>query len=145
METKLCRKCGETKPYSEFTKTTCTKAGITSNCKVCRNAYSKQRRDFNYEKVRATEKESHMKHRLKQLYGITRDDYNNMLDAQDNCCAICKTHKDTLTRALAVDHCHDTGNVRGLLCNRCNRALGQFEDDIELLKAAVSYMRRTTQ
>lgn len=81
-------------------------------------------------------------------YGLTLDVFDLMLENQDNRCAICRTDNpvgdgNTTTRksfSFAVDHCHDTGRVRGLLCNPCNRGLGFFKDDLTLLAKAVQYL-----
>lgn len=67
---------------------------------------------------------------LKSRYGITLDDYNDMFDKQKGKCDICKTHQMKLNRKLCVDHCHTTGKVRGLLCNRCNSMLGGLESPL---------------
>jgi len=77
-----------------------------------------------------------------KLYGITLDDYNKMFAEQEGKCSICGTHVCSTGRALAVDHDHETGKVRGLLCANCNTALGKFNDDVELLKKAIDYLRR---
>lgn len=82
---------------------------------------------------------------LRQKYGITLEDYESLLSLQDNRCAICgsegtKTRKGT-TFALAVDHCHKAGRVRGLLCQDCNSGIGSLKDDITLLQAAISYLK----
>lgn len=81
-------------------------------------------------------------------YGITPDEYGSMLKAQNGCCAICK-EKETYTNgktgrefALAVDHEHSTGIVRGLLCAACNRALGLMQDSPKRLASAVAYLGR---
>lgn len=76
--------------------------------------------------------------RLKK-YGITADDYDAISAEQNGVCAICK---DICVsgNALAVDHCHETGKVRGLLCGHCNTGLGKFRDDIDLLKIAIDYL-----
>ena len=81
---------------------------------------------------------------LVRNFGITLDTYNEMKDAQGGVCAICKqpetlSHKGTL-RSLAVDHNHKTGEVRGLLCGRCNRAIGSFKEDTEIMQSAVAYI-----
>jgi len=85
--------------------------------------------------------------RLRQKYGITGLEVLAMLDAQDHKCAICSTSIIRGRRGagleqhgLHIDHCHDTGKVRGLLCGYCNRALGQFRDSLEILEAAVKYL-----
>lgn len=80
---------------------------------------------------------------LKKLYGLTIEDYERLLSEQNGVCAICKRVCKT-GRRLAVDHCHETGRVRGLLCANCNHVLGKLNDDVELLQAAVSYLRRGT-
>lgn len=66
-----------------------------------------------------------------------------MFAAQAGCCAICGTHQDALKLTLAVDHNHDTGKVRGLLCNPCNAAIGRFKDSTSMLRAAIRYLEAT--
>lgn len=77
--------------------------------------------------------------RLRKLHGITLDDYDAMLKTQHRRCAICRKKPDK--RVLVVDHNHSTGEVRGLLCNTCNRAIGLLKDDPDLLARAVKYLR----
>lgn len=79
---------------------------------------------------------------LLRNYGITEQDYFNMLEAQGNVCAICGKDEQVKTRGLSVDHCHTTGEVRGLLCSFCNMALGLFKDDTQSLINAVKYLAR---
>lgn len=79
---------------------------------------------------------------LKKLYGLTESAYDDLLRAQAGVCAICRTVCGT-GRRLAVDHCHVTGRVRGLLCSNCNQALGKMRDDVELLQRAVHYLLGT--
>lgn len=83
---------------------------------------------------------------LKRRYGITIDDYDAMLDAQGGACALCG-NPETLVRngnvcALAVDHDHETGAVRGLLCSACNQGIGKFNHDTERLQMAIAYLHR---
>ena len=73
---------------------------------------------------------------LKSKYGITRDQYLEMVADQGGLCAICGTEY----HPLMVDHCHVTGVVRGLLCRRCNIALGWMEDKVDRLRAAADYL-----
>lgn len=68
-------------------------------------------------------------------YGLTKDQYYKMHQDQDGGCAICK-----VKRKLFVDHCHSSGLVRGLLCVKCNMALGHFEDDLNRVEAAARYL-----
>jgi hypothetical protein len=77
---------------------------------------------------------------LKRHFGITLEQYGDMLVEQGHACAIC--NKPDRWRSLAVDHCHKSGKVRGLLCGWCNTALGKFEDDPDRLTAAISYLER---
>jgi hypothetical protein len=85
-------------------------------------------------KYREKKRRSH----LKQAYGISAEQYAAMLAAQGGLCGICKK----ADRRLCVDHCHDTQTVGGLLCRMCNLGLGCFNDDPELLRAAIAYLER---
>lgn len=76
---------------------------------------------------------------LKENYGITIEDYDRILASQGGKCAICKG--GTSKRHFAVDHNHKSGNVRGLLCARCNTGLARFMDNITNLRRAVRYMK----
>ena len=83
---------------------------------------------------------------LKAKYQLALEDYDLMLEVQDGLCAVCRRveiSKDPRTgqvRLLAVDHDHQTGQVRGLLCSRCNCALGYVNDDILILQAMIAYL-----
>ncbi|UOF77962.1 recombination endonuclease viI [Caudoviricetes sp.] len=79
------------------------------------------------------------RHHLMRRYGLSVDDYNDMLMAQSGGCAICGG-QNIKGRRLAVDHDHATGKVRGLLCDKCNRGLGNFQDNIVYLKEAINYL-----
>ena len=84
--------------------------------------------------------------KLKQQYGITLHDYNDILLKQNNCCKICGVHKDNAgIKGLSADHCHDQGHVRGLLCSKCNFGLGSFKDDITRLQNAIEYIIQHTK
>jgi hypothetical protein len=86
---------------------------------------------------------------LRYNYNITYQCYLNMLEAQNHKCALCGEEETgvhnrgstTIPMQLCVDHCHDTGAVRGLLCTKCNKALGLFKDNPELLEKAAKYIR----
>lgn len=79
-------------------------------------------------------------------YGLTPEQYEGLLEAQGGVCAICRQPERALhrgrVRAMAVDHDHATGRVRGIVCNGCNTGLGSFADDPALLAAAIAYLRR---
>ena len=86
----------------------------------------------------ATDRKRH----LFQTYGLTEVDYNNMYREQRGCCAICdRPEKDAPRQRLFVDHCHHTKVVRGLLCGRCNTAIGNLNDDPVLVESALNYLR----
>ena len=74
-------------------------------------------------------------HRLRR-YGLSQEEYDAMCEAQEHRCAICKQQEE-----LVVDHCHKTGEIRGLPCDSCNKGLGFFRDNPELLAAAIEYLR----
>ena len=84
---------------------------------------------------------------LERNFGISLEEYKAMLEAQNNACAICHKangsdrHKGDRTKQLSVDHNHITGALRGLLCNDCNRGIGQLKDDPILLERAAKYLR----
>ena len=69
---------------------------------------------------------------------MTMEEYNKLLEKQDYGCSICGNNNGN--RAMFVDHDHESGEVRGLLCTRCNCALGLFDDDIEIMKKAIEYI-----
>ncbi len=89
-------------------------------------------------------KERSIEYHLIKTYGITKQEYNEMLEVQGGACLLCnkKSYKTSSgkVRSLYVDHCHDTGKVRGLLCQNCNVGLGNFKDDIPLLRRAINYL-----
>lgn len=78
--------------------------------------------------------------KLKSAFGIDLNDYVELLKKQDGACAICGKTPNENGKRLAVDHCHSTGTVRGLLCSTCNQGIGLFKDNPSLLKSAISYI-----
>jgi len=77
---------------------------------------------------------------IRRTYGITLDQYHEILKDQGGVCAICSKPDEVEGRRMAIDHDHDTGEVRGLLCGNCNRGLGNFQDNIEMLEKAKNYL-----
>lgn len=80
---------------------------------------------------------------LKREYNISLEGYNKILQDQENKCAICNIHKDDLGGGrvnLDVDHCHETGKIRGLLCPNCNKALGLLKDNINIVQKMTEYL-----
>lgn len=80
------------------------------------------------------------KSNLKRQYGMTPEEYDQMLEEQDGRCKICGTHQSELKRRLAIDHCHKSGKIRGLLCADCNTGIGHLKDDPKILEKAKQYL-----
>jgi hypothetical protein len=125
---KCCSSCKQEKPLSEFYKK-------RANCKICSNKAVAQWKKNNIEK----NKLSIQKSKLKTKYGITLEQYDEMVKEQKGVCYICKNENPT--RKLNVDHCHKTGRVRKLLCDKCNMTLGLINDSQELLKQFIFYLK----
>lgn len=83
-----------------------------------------------------------MNRHLVREYGITIDDYDRMMQEQEGVCAICR-QTSAVHKKLAVDHCHDTSKIRGLLCENCNRGIGMFRNSTNLLSNAIDYLDRS--
>lgn len=74
-------------------------------------------------------------------YGITIEQYNMLLEFQDGACAVCKRTENSDGKMLYVDHCHDTGAIRGLLCRKCNTGIGLLGDSVDGIEKALNYLR----
>jgi hypothetical protein len=156
---RVCRKCNQEKSLSEFTKNRTLPSGHTNDCKKCTNAYLKNRRDSNPEiaqrtresgaRWRAANPEADKRKYLMRKFNITLEEYKDLLNKQNGVCAICGEKESVLRRAksgqemLAIDHCHVTGKIRGLLCFKCNTGIGALGDSVEGLERALSYLRKT--
>lgn len=129
-----CRTCGLVKHPREMSK---YDRGI---CKPCKSAAT---RAWQIANPKAWDRHARKSHLMKK-YGITIEEFDRMFAEQGEACAICKVRVlDSRGFRPHIDHCHDTGKVRGILCGRCNRALGQFEDDATLLRSAVAYLEKS--
>lgn len=155
---KICSKCGKTKDISLFAKDRHSSDGYTYWCKDCRNTANKKYRKENPDKVQEhnekwkdkrkeyyslpKNQEKLRRHHLKKMYNITLEDYDALFQLQGGVCAICgKPETSSKASNLAVDHNHTNGSIRGLLCNKCNRGLGYFEDDATILSKAIEYLK----
>lgn len=105
---------------------------------IRKNKMLSERKKEYRRKYNKTEAGKLSKKRSRYKYKITLSEYNNLKIKQANLCAICS--KKEIGKSLAIDHCHVTGKIRGLLCTKCNRALGGFCDDPNLLKMALLYL-----
>jgi hypothetical protein len=109
---KICIECDLVKPNTEFHRQNQSQDGLKNTCKTCVN-----------------------KTRRYSRYCITEDQYNTLLQKQNNKCAICEKSK-----RLDIDHCHQTNKVRGILCNDCNTSLGKFGDNINGVQKVINYL-----
>jgi len=139
---KKCRRCGETKPRTEFTRSTGLPNAVHSNCKPCAAEVARARNGRDPERLRLVNRRS----KLKRNFGLSLEEYDRMLQAQANACAICGSTeaggRGGRAGSFHVDHCHATGRVRGLLCHSCNTGIGHLRDSIPLLQRAVVYLSR---
>lgn len=143
---KRCQGCKETKPNAEFHKSSREYDGLNRRCKNCsyllRKSWAQKYPEKAAHLARKWRKENPDRardHGLKQNYGLPMGEYDKMLAHQCGKCAICQRSPTAGTR-LHVDHCHDTGFVRGLLCHGCNVSIGHFLHDTEILFSAIAYL-----
>jgi hypothetical protein len=132
--TKACSKCGEIKSHDDFSPYKPARSGLASWCKACCRAQARER----YKN--SSERQDYLWGYKLRKYGMTVEDYESLEDRQSGVCAICLGPPVGKFRKLHVDHCHKTGKVRGLLCNKCNTAIGFLGDDPELAKRAINYL-----
>ena len=160
-ESRTCRKCGVHKPADCFGKRGVNNPALRSKCRECAGAYRRERyvedperycvaarkwcRD-NAAKHAATKAawvrknlDKHATYSRKVLYGMTKTEFDVLLASQKGVCAICGG-PPVGRRNLSVDHCHETGKIRGLLCGPCNTGIGQLKDDPEIVQKALLYL-----
>ena len=153
---KKCADCGKKKPISEFHVSNSRPDKLSIYCKQCstiqsRNRYSDpQKRERILErgkKWRDKNPESDVRKHLRRKYGMSLEQYNFLFEKQNGVCALCgkpestkRMSKSNGPERLAVDHCHDTGRIRGLLCFKCNTAVGSIGDDEASAKRVVEYL-----
>ncbi|WP_199548794.1 endonuclease VII domain-containing protein [Streptomyces sp. N35] len=113
---KLCRTCGEIKPHSEWHRNATASDGLSTRCKTCRAVQG--RADH-----------------LKRQYGLTEAERDELIAQQKGLCVICLA-----APAVHVDHCHETGKVRGVLCFNCNSGIGKLGDDPDKTRRATAYL-----
>ena len=138
-----CTRCRAVKPPEAFGVDRSTRDGVSRECRQCGTDRDRERaqRDPDYRR----------RYHLKQRYGLSLEDYLARLEAQGGGCAVCGASPGA--RIMHVDHDHaccpgeqTCGRcIRGILCQDCNRGLGMFQDDAELLMAAAAYVLRTSE
>jgi hypothetical protein len=129
-----CSKCKEIKLESEFYKNKTMPNGIHYWCKVCHLKWQKDKYDTN-SLFRQNKRKHWREWNLKKNYGLTPQSYDLILRKQRGLCAICQTPAVEFNQRLCVDHNHKTGQIRGLLCDNCNKNLGVIENHEFRLKA----------
>jgi hypothetical protein len=123
METKTCNVCQQEQPITNFYANRKKRLGVESACKKCFKTRGER-------------------WRLKRVFGMTEEDFEQRLREQGGCCKICGKTSETEKRKqrFSVDHYHATKVVRGLLCDQCNKGLGCFRDSPGLVEAAAAYL-----
>ena len=131
-----CSVCGVRKDLGEFPPNKGSRSGRHPRCRDCKKEYQNayQKTEPYLRKRRVYEWKNH------GIIDFDHDDYDKYWDAQDGECAICGTTENVMGKAFAVDHDHETGQARGLLCNPCNIGLGCFKDDPQRLSDALEYL-----
>ena len=134
-----CNTCGReahTEEHLELFETDSTSLyGKRNRCKPCKIKQDTAWREANQELVKIKSKKYH----AEKVYGISLEEYDRCMATSD-CCEVCGSADN-----LGYDHCHDTMDFRGVLCNKCNRSIGQLGDTLESLEKVVSYLRRANE
>jgi hypothetical protein len=154
VKTHQCRRCKEKYPQREG-KRICL--SCESKCSTCNSELTSDTQDKSSLLLRnsyrckacvatgvrnTVDKDKRRDYDLNRNYGINHDVYLEMLAKQNGCCQICGITEEEHGKRLHVDHNHTTGKVRGLLCNRCNTAIGKFKEDPEVIRKAIQYIER---
>lgn len=140
MDTKICKHCKIEKNIELFHHAKIKRKNdsvikVRPRCKSCEHELRMKNRRANPIATAAACRKS----KLKRLFGITPEKYDEINEIQNNVCAICSRESPD-GRRLHIDHCHKTNVIRGLLCHDCNRGIGMFRDDPKLLQKAAEYV-----
>jgi len=131
---KVCKICGVEKDISDFYTG-------RRDCKDCKNAAARKIRIDEPERY-AKYKKRHNEYLKEKRYGISQDQFDKMLVNQNNMCKICGNEFKS-TKDAHIDHCHNSDMVRGILCNGCNIAIGQFYDNTDIMDNAIKYLQNS--
>ena len=118
---KMCSKCGQSKPRDQFAKNRSRRDGLAHYCKVCDKKRYGEFKQKHPDKYKASQRKWH----LWRTYGMTVHEFETLLEAQGGGCAICGTREPGGRGTFCVDHEHETGEIRGLLCHECNTRLDE--------------------
>lgn len=128
--------------YKKSEKGIATKERMSKNPWHIRNREYRKQKDREYRKNNPQKEKDRSRRNQIRLYGITEEIYNSMLEKQNSRCAICYIHQSEFKKSFHIDHCHETGKVRGLLCRNCNIGLGHFKDSVTLLNNTIKYLTK---
>ncbi len=150
---KKCSSCHHIKPATSFRKCARNKDGRRTQCKDCQKLREDEYREANRELLRQKSRRywtrrdtvSLRQSQLRFHYRMEPVEYERLHTLQNGLCAICGKPQTANKKFLSVDHDHQTGRVRGLLCFNCNLALGHFQDDLTRLEKAAAYLRRCAE
>lgn len=141
---KICRVCKHKRPDNAFYTRKTNHDGLRTECKRCHSAIGKS----NYIKNKKRIDKKILQGHLRRSYGISLDNWNELFVRQNGVCAICKkpetrfSNKSRTTQRLCVDHDHNTNQVRGLLCHRCNSTIGLMEENTDRLSGILEYLNK---
>ena len=142
---KWCFNCERIKNVEDFFKHKHAAGGLQGVCKVCSLERRRKWNKKNVERVRFY----NIKAKLKRKFNVEIDVYDALIEKQGNLCAVCgnleTVRQNGHIKSLAVDHNHGTGNIRGLLCNNCNRALGLLGDNPDILQKMIAYLKKHSE
>lgn len=169
LKEKLCSGCKQVLPVLQFSKASKRKDGLQRYCKACSAAAEKKRRldpaklarlrERDRQRYNTPERAAYRKtyketnagkfaeyerrlYKLRNKFGVTRDDIERMLEEQNHQCAICLVDIDLFTKALMhLDHDHYNGKLRALLCGTCNVGIGMLQDSPEVMRRAANYIK----
>jgi hypothetical protein len=160
---KACNKCGVVKPLEDFHRAPGCRDGRRGDCIECFRAAANARNaanpQANRDRVRRWQEENPERYReklkefkqspagkrsdrkghLRRKFGMSLEDYDELVEKQGGVCAVCGYPPDE-GKSFHIDHDHDSGRIRGLLCSRCNHAIGLLRDDPEVIESALTYL-----
>ena len=146
---KICNVCQILKPLEEFYKESRTTDGYQTRCKQCQKSsaqisYGENKPHVLERNAKKYDSEARRERTLKEGYGISSEIYEQMLQLQNGKCAICESSEPKHNSGyFVVDHCHESGSVRGLLCGECNFMIGKAKDNISTLESAINYLKKS--
>lgn len=159
---KQCSICSEVKMLDQFSVHS-TQRSLYAQCRSCNSTIrrdrwknrtakeierkKKQVQEYRKEHSYSYNAENSRALRLKNVFGLSVEEFERMNLYQEGKCAICKEqetsrHWNGKVKRLSVDHCHETGEIRELLCQKCNHAIGMFRENVETLRNAIEYLAR---